>query len=229
MHPENGIPLFSANPESYNLKALYSILLSHRYSLQSLPSYISDASNIMLNSISLLDEPGYTRFFLLANFCTDLFERTLELPHLDLGIEFLEHFSAVQEPGTSDQLMAAMEHGCTCLQYSLAVNVGEALDDTREIVNETCRASLVSSWIPAFGDTRTKVIPTDLIRIVSRCLYLKNFAAFEQPEYVHIHIFFISIDITFGVMEWNSWIDKILMVRHYQRNVSVLMFKFDKV
>ena len=88
LHPENGIPLFSANLESYNLKALYSILLLHRYSLQSLPSYISEASNIMLNSNSFLDEPRYTRFFLLlANLCTDPFGRTLELPHLDLGIE----------------------------------------------------------------------------------------------------------------------------------------------
>ena len=165
VEPENGIPLFSATPESYNLKALYSILLLHRYSLQSFPSYISEASNVMLNSISLLDEPGYAHFFLLlANRCIDLFECTMELPHLDLGIELLERFSAVQEPGKNMHLMAAMEHACACLQYSLTANVDEALDDARKIVNEACRASFASVWNSEFGDTRTKVILADLIR-----------------------------------------------------------------
>ena len=164
LDPENGIPLFFANPESYNLKDLYSILLLHRYSLQSFPSYISEASNIMLNSISLHDEPGHALF--LANRCirVDLFECTLELPHLDLGIELLERFSAVQEPGTNVHLMVAMEHACACLQYSLTANVGEALDDAVKIVREACRASFATSWISAFGDTRTKVIVADLIR-----------------------------------------------------------------
>lgn len=165
MEPENGISLFSANPESYNHKALYPILLLHRYSLQSFPSYISEASNIMLDSISLLDEPGYAHFFLLlANRCIDLFEHTMELPHLELGIELLERFSAVQEPGTCIHLMAAVEHACACLQYSLTANVGEALDDARKIINETFQASSASPWISAFGDTRTKTILADLIR-----------------------------------------------------------------
>ena len=165
LEPENGIPLFSANPESYNLKALYPILLLHQYTLQGFPSHISEASNIMLNSISLLDEPGYAPFFLLlANRCIDLFERTMELPHLDLGIELLERFSAVQEPGTNMHLMAAMEHACACLQYSLTANVGEALDDARKIVNEARQSPSASPWASALGDTRTKVILADLIR-----------------------------------------------------------------
>lgn len=165
LEPDNGIPLFSANPELYDHKALYPILLLHQYSLQSFPSYISKASNIMLNSISLLDEPGYAHFFLLlANRCIDLFEHTMELPHLDLGIELLERFSAVQEPGTCVHLMASVEHACACLQYSLTANVGEALDDARKIMKEAFQASSASPWISAFGDTRTKMILADLIR-----------------------------------------------------------------
>ena len=208
LDPENGIPLFSANPESYNLKALYSILLLHRYSLQSFPSYISEASNIMLNSISLLDEPEYARFFLLlANRCIDLFERTLELPHLDLGIELLERFSAVQEPGTNVHLMVAMEHACACLQYSLTANVGEALDDARKIVSEACRASFASSWISAFGDIRTKVILADLIRnriemfvpeedfmpIVRASLQLLNSLSPSHDLYTSLQVLMISV------------------------------------
>ena len=208
LDPENGIPLFSANPESYNLKALYSILLLHRYSLQSFPSYISEASNIMLNSISLLDEPGYAYFFLLlANRCIDLFECTMELPHLDLGIELLERFSAVQEPGTDVHLMAAMEYACACLQYSLTANVGEALDDARKIVKEARRVSPVSSWISAFGDTRTKVILADLIRnriemfvpdedftpIVRATLQLLNTLSLSPYLYTSLQVLVISV------------------------------------
>ena len=175
LDPENGIPLFSANPESYNLDALYSIVLLHRYSLQRSPRYVSEASNIMLNSISLLDEPGYARFFLLlANRCIDLFELTLELPNLDLGIELLERFSTVQEPGTNVHLMAAMEHACACLQYSITANVGEALDEARKIVNEACQVPSASPWISAFGDTRTKVILADLIRNLIEMFVLED-------------------------------------------------------
>ena len=205
---ENGIPLFSANPESYSLKALYPILLLHRYSLQSLPSYISEASNMMLNSISLPDEPGYARFFLLlANRCIDLFERTMELPHLELGIELLERFSAVQEPGTNLHLMAAMEHACACLQYSLTANISEALDDARKIVNEASRASSASPWISGFGDTRTKVILADLIRnrnemcvpeedfipIVHASLQLLNSLSSSPDLYTSLQVLVISV------------------------------------
>jgi len=120
----------------------------------------------MLNWISLVDQPGYAHFFLLlANRSIDLFEHTKELSHLELGIELLERFSAVQEPGTIMHLMAAMERACACLQYSLTTNVGEALDDARKILKEACQATPASpQWISAFGDTRTRVILANLIR-----------------------------------------------------------------
>ena len=162
----------------------------------------------MLNSISLLDEPGYARFFLLlANRCIDLFERTMELPHLELGIELLERFSALQKPGTNVHLMAAMEHACACLQYSLTSNVGEALDDARKIVNEACRASSTSPWFSAFGNTRTKVILADLIRnrnemfvpekdfmpIVHASLQLLNSLSPSPDLYTSLQILVISV------------------------------------
>ncbi|KIM42751.1 hypothetical protein M413DRAFT_444422 [Hebeloma cylindrosporum] len=163
--PENGILLFSASPESYDRKALYAILLLQRYSLQSFPNDISEASNIMLNTISLVDQPGYARFFhLLANRSIDLFEQTKALTYLQLGIELLERFSAVQDPGSIMYLMAAMEHACACLQYSLTGEVEEALEAARNIVNDACQVSLASPWISVFGDTRTKVILANIIR-----------------------------------------------------------------
>jgi len=119
----------------------------------------------MLDSISLVDEPGYARFFfLLASRSLHLFEYTTELPHLGQAIELLERFAAVHEPGTATHFVAAMEHACACLQYSLKADVGEAFIDARKIMNEACQALPQSSWVSAFGDTRTKVILADLIR-----------------------------------------------------------------
>ena len=66
----------------------------------------------MLNSISLLDEPEYAPFFLLvANLCVDLFERTLELPYLDLGIELL------RRARTRNERSSYGRHG-TCMRMS---------------------------------------------------------------------------------------------------------------
>ena len=160
--PENGTPLFSANPESYNLKALYSVLLLHRYSLpsQSFLNYISEASNILLNSISLLDEPEYARFFLLpVSTCSNVPWNY----HISIW-----GLSSNASPPCKNQERTFMlwppwnMYARVCLQYFLTTNVGEALDDARKSVNETCRASLISYWIS--GDTRTKVILAHLIR-----------------------------------------------------------------
>ncbi|CAA7269202.1 unnamed protein product [Cyclocybe aegerita] len=141
-------------------------LLIRRYSRQQRSSDIVRASNLVLQSVDLSNEPEHSFFFhLLATRSVELFERTTEIRFLNQAIDLLEQASAVDKDGSHCQMLTSIEFACACLQCYLSENHTPALEFALQIILGANESIFVGDWTSSFGKTRTMFIVADIIRI----------------------------------------------------------------
>ena len=165
LEPGSKLTSVLADPGSYNANVILALILLRRYARYRGSYDIRRASKLMLKSMSLIQEPGYAFFiFTLASRSLDLFEEGLELRHLDCAIDLLDQFISVQKHGNATYLMATIQLSCACLKYYLQVDDEQPLQSAVHTLQEGRQNSPQCQWISSFGEFRSLLIVSDVLR-----------------------------------------------------------------
>lgn len=164
-NPGTKLTCVLADPRSYNTSVTLALVLLRRYRLWQTPPDIARASDLMLQSISPTQEPGYAFFmFTLASRCLDFFEENMGMSYLIRSIQLLKHFVSVQKHGSVIHSMAAIKLSCACLQYHLTINKEETLQPALDALKVGKQNSPKCRWISSFGEFNSLLIVADVLR-----------------------------------------------------------------
>ncbi|CAA7264414.1 unnamed protein product [Cyclocybe aegerita] len=121
---------------------------------------------MILDSIDLSREPGYSFFFhLSATGSVEIFEETTNLHYLNLAIDLLELTLAVDDAGSHHHILTSVSLASAYLQHYLLEKHAPALESALEIFHGAHQSPSILQWTSNFGDTRSIFIIVDVLRL----------------------------------------------------------------
>ena len=139
-----------------NRDGFKSLLFLRHYDLQCAPNDITRGSILVLDFVSLLQEPGYAfTCFRLANHSRDLYEETSEILHMERSIQLMQQWLEAEEQGSVAHLAVAAATCSSFMHYYIREDAEGALEEGMKLFKATQLKAENVGWISSFGMERT--------------------------------------------------------------------------
>lgn len=139
-----------------NRNGFKSLLSLRHYELDCAPNDITRGSILVLDFVSLFQEPGYAfTCFCLANHSRDLYEETTEILHLERSIQLMQQWLEAEEQGSVAHLAVAATTSCSFMHYYIREDAEGALEEGMKLFKATRQKAENTGWISSFGMERT--------------------------------------------------------------------------
>ena len=139
-----------------NRNGFKSLLFLRHYGLQCAPNDVTRGSILVLDFVSLFQEPGYAfTCFCLANHSRDLYEETAEILHMERSIQLMQQWLEAEEQGSVAHLAVAATTSCSFMHYYIREDAEGALEEGMKLFKATRQKAENAGWISSFGMERT--------------------------------------------------------------------------
>jgi len=142
-----------------NRNGFKSMLFLRHYDLRRTPEDIDQGSTLFLDSVFLLQEPGYAfTCFCLASHSRDLYEETTEILYLERSIQLMQRWLEAEEHGSVAHLAVAATTSSSFMHCYIRENAEGALEEAIELFKATRQKAEDAGWVSSFGMERTLFI-----------------------------------------------------------------------
>ena len=139
-----------------NRDGFKSLLCLRHYDLRCVPRYLSQGSILLLDFVSLFQEPGYAfTCFRLADHSRDLYEESTDNSDMERSIQLMQQWLEAEEDGRVAHLAVAAATCSSFMHYYIREDAEGALEEGMKLFKATRQKAEKAGWISSFGMERT--------------------------------------------------------------------------